>query len=129
MHDLFNFVKLTPNMIFTLEHAELCYMITTLPGFVPYPRDKLMPDSDTGRVRLSRTTTKKDTSPAVTKDKLQNGHLKSSGTHLAVPSVIVSTEKQFKGNQSGKEMGQQTNTLSNNVSVSITEIVLPTGIV
>ena len=75
-----------------------------------------MPDSDTGRGRLGNTA-KKDTSPAAKKGKVQNGHLKSSGVHLEVPVVSVGTEKPLQGSQ---PTAQQANTISNNVSVSIT---------
>lgn len=122
MHDLFNFVKLTPNMIFTLEHAELCHMVNTLPGFVHYPRDKLLPDSNTSKAKHNRTTTKRDTS---TKLKCQNGHFTPSEARLDVPSKVLTTEKELNGSSSERKGSLQSNPPSENVPVSH-ETGLPT---
>lgn len=62
-NDLLNFVKLTPNMIFTLEHSELCHIFNTLPGFVPYPRDRLVLEQRGIRqAKNTKARTKKDSS-------------------------------------------------------------------
>ena len=54
MHDFLNIVKLSPNMILVLEHSELCFWMSALPGFVYYPKNALMPLSGLSR-RLRRT--------------------------------------------------------------------------
>lgn len=53
MHDFLNIVKLSPNMILILEHSELCFWMSGLPGFVYYPKSALMPLSGLSR-RLRR---------------------------------------------------------------------------
>ena len=43
IHDLLHFCKLSAHSIITIERSEACHWITTLPGFVPYPRNLLLP--------------------------------------------------------------------------------------
>lgn len=43
IHDLLHFCKLSGHSIITIERSEACYWITTLPGFIPYPRSLLLP--------------------------------------------------------------------------------------
>ena len=43
IHDLLHFCKLSAHSIITIERSEVCHWITTLPGFVPYPRNLLLP--------------------------------------------------------------------------------------
>ena len=43
INDLLHFCKLSAHSIIIIERSEACHWITTLPGFVPYPRNLLLP--------------------------------------------------------------------------------------
>ena len=115
MNDLLNFVKLTPNMIYTLEHSEVCHLFTTLPGFVPYPRDRLVLEgTDAPSAKGSRTRTKKDHLPAVAKKKEQNGSVPVDGTRMEKSGNGIKMQPQSQ--KPAKDTTKQSSSIVNNQS-------------
>ena len=101
IHDLLHIFKLPATAIITIERSELFHWITTLPGFVLYPRNLLLPlviplpykDGD----KQSETPQKSGPShpPVVLPsntlpdtDSTSQGHVSSDQTAISKPEIV-----------------------------------------
>ena len=88
MHDLLNFVKMSPNMIITLEYSELCHWISSLPGFVHYPKNTFIPFASS--VRHSRKAREPSEQTSMKQPKSANVHLVNS-TKVPRAATVANT--------------------------------------